>query len=493
MPSESQSVQHQASQQQHASEHQESRSRGRKLFGAPVLLQDWDDAVEVGAFQYWELFLDLLLVAAASSITDQWKDNLTTVGFGEFVVFYMIILNGWLLYTHHITARFQDNSLAHSMVLFFYCIGFGICIVNTGYDYVESFCWGAVLQRASVLIMLVSIYLAIPRARYMVTVLGIFTMTTMILLASVAIWGHNVNIQESPFFITIFWIAANLEFWGEVLLVNLLAGRLMVPINIDQTKERLGAMELVMLGESVYSVCMIYRELLTQGDVDDLDTPRWGLQPYYFVMGYSFLLIFMFLLLYFHMQPSPGDHAFRRSRFHGTAVLLLHKILGIAYLSVGTSIKLVVESAVLDETLVPTADLLMGYGVGASILILFGMRWLHYAGRTHINFGDKCHHFGVDQRLDNLASMWWATIFIAGFVPIIGVASGWTLGFDPVMMTSVHAWFVFVLVLLESFFSHSIQEGAATQEIFHDAHTDYGEKQSLIRTADDKNNQNDSS
>ena len=79
--------------------------RGRMLFGAPVLLQDWDRESQ-HAFQYWELFLDLLLVAAASAVTDQFKENLHVQGMGEFVVFYLSLLNGWLLYTHHITTRF---------------------------------------------------------------------------------------------------------------------------------------------------------------------------------------------------------------------------------------------------------------------------------------------------------------------------------------------------------------------------------------------------
>lgn len=477
------------SMQQHASQHaSEHHSRGRKLFGAPVLLQDWDENVEEGAFQYWELFLDLLLVAAASSITDQFKENLTAVD--EFVVFYMCIINAWLLYTHHITTRFQDNSLAHSIVLFFYCIGFGICIVNTGYAYVQTFCCGALLQRATVVVMLISVYVAIPRARYMVGVIGLLTVTTIILLGIVMIWGSEI--QEKPVVMAIFWIAALLEFLGEMLMANVLVRQRMVPINIDQTKERLGAMELVMLGESILSVCMIYRELLSEekagGEEETKETNSqslmWGIQPYYFVLSYSFLLIFMFLLLYFHMQPSPSDHAFRRSRFHGTALFLLHKVLGLAYLAVGTSIKLVVESVLLDESLPSAADRLMGYGVGASILILFGMRWLHYAGRGHINFGDKCMHFGVDSHLDNLASMWWTTVFVAGFPPIIGVATGWTLQFSPLAMTGIHAWYVFFLVLLESFFSHTLQEGAARQELSqlpHDA--SHGEKQSLTSAA----------
>ncbi|KAL3906214.1 MAG: hypothetical protein SGILL_009360, partial [Bacillariaceae sp.] len=356
-------------------------SRGRKLFGQPVLLQDWDDDVEEGAFQYWELFLDLLLVAAASSVTDQFKENLTPVGFGEFVVFYISILNGWLLYTHHITSRFQDNSLAHSMILFFYCLGFGICIVNTGYEFVQGFCWGAVLQRCTVMIMFLSIYIAIPRARDMVVVLASTTAFVLIMLTVVAVFGHNI--EESPFLMGIFWAAGLVEFLSEVIFLRLLQGRRLVPVNIDQSKERLGAMELVMLGESVLSVCMIYREFLSEGELGgegEEETGRkeeyptvWGVQPYYFVLGYSFLLIYMFLLLYFHMQPSPGDHAFRRSRFHGSAVLILHKVLGLAYLAVGTSVKLVVESVCLSETLEEGAALLMGYGVGASIIILFCM------------------------------------------------------------------------------------------------------------------------
>jgi hypothetical protein len=169
----------------------------------------------------------------------------------------------------------------------------------------------------------------------------------------------------------------------------------MVPINFDQPKERLGAMELVMFDARVLSVCMNYEELLADGELvrwkeKELkaeDVPRRGLQHYYVVLGYFFLLMFMFLLLYFHMQPSPGDHAFRQSRFHGS---LLHKILGLAYLSIGMSIKLVVESALLDGILLPTAGLLIGYGVGVSILILCGMRWMHYAGRDQINFEDRC-------------------------------------------------------------------------------------------------------
>jgi hypothetical protein len=59
--------------------------------------------------------------------------------------------------------------------------------------------------------------------------------------------------------------------------------------------------------------------------------------------------------------------------------------------------------------------------------------------------------------------------------------TGWILGLDQVTIAAVHAWFVFFLVLLESFFSHSLEEVAE----FHDAHADNGKarfNQHLRRT-----------
>jgi low temperature requirement protein LtrA len=149
----------------------------RRLFGSPVLLQDWDSEAEEGAAHYFELFLDLLLVASASSVADQFKQD---ENFGEFCVFYFIMVNGWMLYTHHITTRFEDTSLAHSMLLFYYFIGFGYSIVNVGFKDVHAFAAGAILQRASILIMLANIATCLPRARYFCKVLAALTVVATV-------------------------------------------------------------------------------------------------------------------------------------------------------------------------------------------------------------------------------------------------------------------------------------------------------------------------
>lgn len=439
-----------------------TNSHGRMLFGAPVLLQDWDREAE-HAFQYWELFLDLLLVASASAVTDQFKEHL---GFAEFVVFYVSLLNGWLLYTHHITARFQDSSFLHSMNLFLYFVGFGLCNVNTGYATVQQFCWGALLLRAAILVMLAQFAYGLPRARHVCATLATVTGVTMAAYLVVALNGRGI--QDNPFIMTIFWIAASLEFFGEAFMVYALKGNLLVPINIEHAKERLGAMELICLGETILSVTLIYREMMAEKEEELEEATERELSlsySFYWVLGWSFLLIFMFLLLYFNMQPDPEDHALRRSRAHGTLLMILHKVMGLAFLAVGVSVKLVVESLLAEEEMPELASKLMGYAVSAALILLFFMRYLHYGKREGINFGTHCMYYGIDRYLDGITTLWWWTFGLAGFVPIVGVLSGWTLEQDPVVLTASHAFFVFALVAIETFYTHLILGFLVRQEV----------------------------
>mmetsp|Transcript_33787 Transcript_33787/g.73221 ORF Transcript_33787/g.73221 Transcript_33787/m.73221 type:complete len:369 (-) Transcript_33787:1364-2470(-) len=313
-----------------------SASTGRRLLGAPVLLQDWDAEAEEGAAQYWELFLDLLLVAAASSIADEFKNDLTPGGFAHFVVMYVILVNGWLLYTHHITSRFEDTSLVHSFVLFVYLVGFGTCIVNASFEDARAFCVGAILLRLSVLIMLTSIAYCIPRARHFCKALAFVALLAIAGLGVPILFDGDDTMTEVGL-----WMGAGVESLAEVLMVNMLRGERLVPINIDQTKERLGALVLVMLGETVLSVTITYRELKEEHREEEEDGESQQHNSYYYwVLGLSFLLIFMFTLLFFHMQPDPAEHAFRRSRTYVTLCLLAHKVLGLALLCVGVSVKL---------------------------------------------------------------------------------------------------------------------------------------------------------
>jgi low temperature requirement protein LtrA len=425
-------------------------SQGRKLIGAPILLQDWDREAEEGAAKYWELFLDLLLVAAASSVADQFEENLNFDGFLEFTVFYLITINGWMLYTHHISTRFEDSSLTHSLVLFAYLIGFGACIVNTGFENASSFAAGALIQRGSVLVMLATVSYNINRARYFCGVLAIVTGLAMVGF-SVALVAREDNESMVR---TGLWIAAFIESSTELFMIGLIDMNRLIPINIEQSKERLGALELIVLGETVSSVTNTYRELRSKERVATTEEAM-----YYWLLGLSFLLIFMFTLLYFHMQPAPDGHAFRRSRLHGTILFVAHKVLGLALLTVGVSVKLVVRSVVVNEEMSPFASRLMGIGVGGALALLLLMRYLHYGGRTTFSFGhNMMFRWGDRFDLDRIASIWWFTMGVAWLLPFWGIATGVTTG-DPLISTALHAGLLFVLCIAESTFTHMIIEG----------------------------------
>ena len=434
---------------------------GRKLFGAPVLLQDWDKEAEEGAAQYWELFLDLLLVAAASSIADEFKEHLTLSGFLDYAVMYLIIVNGWMLYTHHITTRFEDASLAHSLVLFVYLLGFGACIVNASLDDARPFSLGALLMRASVLIMLISIAACIPRARYFCVILTSITCLAMVGLCLPVLFPQSKGIVEFGL-----WFAAAVEFTAEIAMSHFLEGPRLIPINIDQSKERLGALVLVMLGETVLSVTITYREL-KHGGGNHL--------YYYWVLGLSFLLIFMFTLLFFHMQPPPNEHAFRRSRTHGTVALLAHKILGLALLTVGVSVKLVVE-AVMDpteESASPLASRLMGLGVGAAFVTLFFIRYMHYGNKSEFHVGTKLVCVGKDPKLDCLVNTWWWTFGVACVLPFLSLY--FTTG-HALLATALYAGLVFLLCILETTYTHLIMKRLDAA----DENTEEGEQEAMI-------------
>jgi low temperature requirement protein LtrA len=423
-----------------------SAHTGRRLCGAPVLLQDWDEEVEEGAAQYWELFLDLLLVAAASSIADEFKEHLSLNGFLEFAVLYLVIVNGWLLYTHHITTRFQDASLAHSFILFFYLLGFGMCIVNASFEDARGFCVGAILLRFSVLLMLANIAYCIARARYFCKVLAGICLVTIVGLSLPILFNGNEFATKFGL-----WMAAGVETLAEIVLSQVLVGRRLVPINIDHTKERLGALVLVMLGETVLSVTITYRELKQeqQGEAHHHSN-------YYWALGLSFLLMFMFTLLFFHMQPSPAEHAFHRSRMHGTLTFVAHKILGLALLSVGVSVKLVVESVMDPEdnaNISPFGSHLMGYGVGAALCTLLCIRYMHYGNKKEFYVGANLLRIGRDAKLDRITSVWWWTFGVACIIPFAFVP--FSTG-RPLFATGFYAGLLLLVCVLETSYTDYI-------------------------------------
>ena len=410
-----------------------NKSPGRKLIGPPVILQDWDTEAEELTSKYWELFLDLLLVALSSALADALKTNLTWLGFGEFAVLYLVSINGYTLYTPQLTTRFEDSTLYHSVVLFPYLLGIAITSVNASFSTIRPYAFGNLLQRLVLLCMYGGIYYHIPRARAYCTHVGLAaSLAAAMLLVAIVVpaWG--------PAMLT---AVALLEFLALFVQSRILPKEGFVPVNIEHVRDRLGCLVLVMLGETVVAATIKVRTFAAVGSTV-ADQNR-----YYWTLGLSFLLLFSFTLLYFHMQPAPKDNAMRQSRIRGIMLYAVHKLLGMALLGVGVGVRLMVEAVVRGVPMSEIDATVMSLSVGSSLTMLFAVRLTHY-GAKYMNNSDP-------PRIKMLKDCWWGTFIAFVTAPFLLYFANIT---DPVASAAVYAGLIASLCVIESGFTHLLAD-----------------------------------
>jgi low temperature requirement protein LtrA len=408
---------------------------GRRLIGTTILLQDWDrENEEPGEAQYWELFLDLLLVAAASAVAEGLQEDPTWLpGVSNFILLYLLVVNGWMLYTFHITTRFEDGSFLHSVILFVYVVGFAVTITNASVE--ETSIWalavGALVQRLAIFVMMVIIYLDLPRARPFCVSFLRHLSVAMLCLAFAALWRS----------VAWLWAATLVETTLEVFqaFFSGLTRQQVVPLDIEHGKDRLGVLLLIMLGETVISSTIEYRRLARAHEIDDY-------AAYYWVLFWALVLVFFYNQLYFCMNPPIQQHAYRRSKGRGVALHLVHKAMCGSVLAVGTAVKLSIEAVVRREELTDFAVRLWSCSVGCSVLFLFGLRLIHYAGiyPTGLEPPDAIR----------LMYVWWGVIAAAALMPFGGLILHID---DPTHSIAMYASFVFLLCLVESTFTHILE------------------------------------
>lgn len=415
-------------------------SIGRKLYGQAALWQDWDAEAEDASVKYWELFLDLLLVAAASATADQLQENPSLHGLVEFTLLYLSFVNGLSLYSHHYTSRFVETSLFHSFVLFIFIMAMGITIVNAGFDTARYFSIGAIVQRVSVLVMVIPIAIQLQRARTFVVTFA------LVIVASVL--GYCIAVVDPTLAMLSWTISGFVECMLEVILSIFVTGRKLVPVNVEHSTDRLGVLVLVMLGETVVSATMTYRER----EKEDSGEVQAEAFLYYQVLAYSFLIIFMFCLLYFHLQPPPALNAIRRSRQAGITMLLCTKALGLVLLAVGVSIKQIVRFVSEGESVIPYfTSALLGCSIGFAMLLMNAIRLCHYGGR----------YPGPDTAPDarRLMILWWSMTGVLNFVPF-----GLVHISNPGLAVGGHAGYLVFMCFVDTCFAHILEPHLPSEE-----------------------------
>uniref|UniRef100_A0A0G4FYW1 Uncharacterized protein n=1 Tax=Chromera velia CCMP2878 TaxID=1169474 RepID=A0A0G4FYW1_9ALVE len=420
----------------------------RTLWSPPALYHDWDDEYEEMSSGWWELFTDLLLVVASSNIADLFKEDPDWRGLGRFVLQNLIFQGAWMHYTHH-SSRFRDHSLFQSGLLFVYLTGMAAMVVHSsGFSSGEmaGFTAGDIIQKTALVFMFVNVAAHIPRARVHATV-SFFFMVVMIgnlafaLRAAVTMaWGGSLTL----------WL------WGGTLFVDrvvvpilgspLLAGRRLVPINIDHIQDREGCYMMVVLGESVVSAALRYRSL-----PENSVTGR-----YYAASLLSFLGTYGLALIYFHIKPSRELHAYRRSRWASFFYLQISQILLMGILGVGVGVKLAMAVVTGQEgehtTQMAPSHVWIYYGMLSLIfLALLCIRLLHFGGREPKPSDPPPVH--------RLKLIWWALIASWWLPPLVaaGVLTGKGEG-RPLVVLGFGTTYVLVVVTFETIITHFISK-----------------------------------
>ncbi|KAA8493318.1 hypothetical protein FVE85_8763 [Porphyridium purpureum] len=413
----------------------------RLLYAKPRIIVDLDadEEYEEKAAQWWELFLDLMYVAAASNLADALKDELDREGALAYVLMFSIFFNGWLFYTLHQT-RFVANSMFHLGLFYVFMLGTALMVVNcSAFEFAHGFSAACIIQRVALLLLYADTYAHVPRAR--------MALTIWIQIISVAVVGFILAlVLDSAKAYKLIWT-------GTVLLdayfhlhhhLFRMPEEHRVPLNIDHCAERFSCMLLVILGESIVSCVINYRDL-------PQDARSY---TYYAVMALTLLMVFALALIYYMLLPPRAIHAMRRSVVTGSAFVLMHQIMLCALLGMGVGVKFVmiaVTDDAIDVLTIPEM-LLLFVCLSIAMLSFFVIRLLHFWGRQPTPKDEP--------KVRKLKYAWWALVGVWWLIPLIFAVAGamlkhqMKLRIEPFPCMLLACGTIFIYSFLETILAH---------------------------------------
>ncbi|KDO21992.1 hypothetical protein SPRG_12851 [Saprolegnia parasitica CBS 223.65] len=311
----------------------------RTFYGDAALSADWTGEYEEKSAQWFELFLDLIMVAACSNVAEGLKDDLSLRGAAAFVLLCLMYASSWHLYTHF-NARFSESSLLHYGFLYVLLVGLGGMVLAS--EPGRGFTIGLVCIRAALLCMNLSVFWSLPNVR------GKAGADMSISLLAMTLFAFALYVDHPTVTIGVYLASLFLETLGGVTLVRF-AKRpdMYVAMNIDHVDDREGCLVMVALGESVVSTVINSR---------GTDLPS----AYY---------------------PQREMHAMRRSITTGFTYSMLHYLLLPTLLAIGVGTKLVSEAVRHNQELAPTSIWVLFGSISLALCIMLLVRLLHYGGR----------------------------------------------------------------------------------------------------------------
>lgn len=415
----------------------------RSLYGVPKLAASYDEEYDERAAQWFELFIDLILVVAWSNVTDTLYES--EAGSVRSLFLFYVTMNlvqaAWLQYMEYQT-RFIDETFLHTVQLFLYILGLAGMAIHIGDAQVATeFTVSMLMQKIPVIGFCLSTGFLLKGTRqHMFCKAGLLTVSAAVCAAVVYVQPR----EYTPFVMVAWSLVVAIELPSTWYIQLMIPQRHMIPINIDHVVDRTNAFIMITLGESILSAMIKYGALTE----DEKTRAEFRISTYYLCMAFVLVLAYSIGLLYYNIQPPRHESAFRRSAARALLCFITTCALAPAILLVSVGVKFCIHAIVNPEGEVLRVHTWMLYGGVALVLhLIFWLRVGHYGG--------------VEPRQSDPLVMkkvkywWWAVFAVWPVLPlcvacvIVGnehvLSPAWNLG--------VTAGVVMGLVLVETAFT----------------------------------------
>ncbi|KAF0694304.1 Aste57867_14816 [Aphanomyces stellatus] len=335
----------------------------RTFMSHPTLSADWSGDYEEKSAEWFELFLDLIVVAAFSNTATKLQHDLSLPG-----VLYFLLLTGlytmcWTLYANF-HARFNEKSLLHYAYLYVFLVGLGGMVLAG--DAGHTFTIGLVLVHIAQVLMYSTVHSLLPRVRATTVVDILFNLFAIAVLLLSLVLPASWTL---PAYVLVYVVESIGRYVAAILGWFMPPSHMRVPMNIDHFNERVGCLVMVALGEAVVSAIINF-------DKPELLTTR-----FFVMMQLALLVIFAMAMYYFAIKPPRDFHALRRSAVAGITFTWLHFLLYPTLLAIGVGLKFITAAVLADTPLRSIHVWLLFGSIALALVVMLGIRLTHYGGR----------------------------------------------------------------------------------------------------------------
>lgn len=342
---------------------------------------------------YWELAIDFSMVVSPVALmpllilqdpqeTDENPNNPSPHhAFIEFSLIYLLLIQSWLLYSHHFKTRFDEISKIHYMLQCLLIVSFlasvGVMMTSTlsqddGEELIirrfQNFSLAMIILRTVLFLMFARVAVHVWRAAPVCLVVC-FSISNSILCLALATISDRASIR-------ILWsTSVIMDFFMELIISLCIHRQRYIPAAMQQTIDRFG----VIVAAPCASVIIASLWLPI-----DVGNDSFAGQLFRIL---SVCILLFFVVLYYLLRDAVARRLGRWHAFVQTLALIQLKGLGLALWTVGAYLLILLPIMVENTTLVPNSTIspsknnesyrytqMLGLAILVALVMLFGWK-----------------------------------------------------------------------------------------------------------------------